>query len=495
MASSINSPIDGADLASQADPTELWEKELHVYQQSEDFWKPFEGKDKSAPVCVKTDTKKGYGSTLNIRNMAGLYAAAKHGDDEFNTAADFEKVKINDYSVIVDVIRHGVRFNERAEEWMGIRGELEDGLPRELGKWLGREKTHKLWMMFRELGNSANTVYAGGRGSQDALLKTDTLTVDEVAGAGVQLKTLNGMPARMGTDLNGNPINKYAVASSVPALFSLKKDPDYKQQARDAGARGNQNVLFKGGYTELDGQFIKEYNPIDHDGDGPIGSPINPKAFLGAAITSATTSIDITGGGAYNTAATNTAPEYFRDFPDAAYTFTTTNTIAAATDDFYVIIYNVSGADKGKWGFYKCATNNKNKLTMKSEAGDSAGAGARLQAATSGNASTQIGNVVWSATENTDAHPSDSVVILANANGVPIGRTVVLGAGAAIRGYGKHDGKRGVETDEDGFIKEVYIRSYFGQTPRKDVLSRCPGYILVEHAIEYEGISIDPTLA
>lgn len=501
MASSIASPNTGAYLATQADPAELWQKELDVYQQSEDFWKPFEGTQTTSPIVIKRDASKGLGSTINVRNMAGLYGAPKHGDSQYNTAADFEKAKLSEYNVVVDVLRHAVSFLERAEEWMGIRGELSDGLPRELGKWLGREKTHKLWMAFLHMGPAANTIYAGGAGTRDAITLTDTLDVAEIQGAAVRLETLNGQPAHLGMDEAGNPIHKYCVAATTAALYSLKTDTAYQQQAREAGLRGSKNKLWQGGYYMLDGQVIKKYNPIDHDGDGPIGSPANPKAYLGAAITSATTSIDITGGGAYNTAATNTAPEYMRDFPNFDYQFTTTQLRStsgvdpefSSSADFYVIIYNVSGADAGKWGFYKCDANDGNKLTMKSEAGDSAGAGARLQATTAGNASTQIGDVVWDATKNTDAHPSGSLVFFANSRGVPIGRTVIFGAGAALRGYGKYDGRRGQETDEDEFVTEVYIRSYFGQTPRKDVLDRCPGYIVLEHALDYQGFDINPS--
>ena len=494
MSTTIVPPTTGTSLAAQATPAELWQKGFDVYQQSEDFWKPFEGTRKNAPIVVKRDTSKGAGHTINIRNMAGFYMPPKMGDQTFTSASDFEKAKITDYQLTIDVLRHATSWTENAEEKMGIRGELDAGLNEELGKWYGREKTHKLFMMFLHLGTAANTYYINNKSSRDALVSTDTLDVDSITGAGVRLKRLNGRPAMVGTDASGNSIYKYCVAATTDALFSLKKDSDYKQQARDAGERGSRNLLFKGGYHELDGQVIKEYNPIDHDGDGPIGSPINPKADLGIAITSGTTQIDITGGG-NATAAALTSILYYRDFPEYAYAFRTGESVTPAGEDFYVAIVNLEGADAGKFGFYKVDTNNGNKLTIKNETGDSAGAGGRLAAATSGVASTQVGGVQWDAAQNTDAHPEGSAVIFCNSKGVPIGRTIVLGAAAALRGYGLHDGRRGEETDEDGFLKEVYIRGYFAQTPRLDARDRAPGFVVIEHAVEYEGISFTPTLA
>lgn len=484
MSTTIVSPNGGAALAAQADPTELWQKGFDVYQQSEDFWKPFEGTRKNAPIVVKTDTSKGRGQTINIRNLAGFYKAPKIGDAQFTQASDFEKAKINDYSITIDVLRNAVSWTENAEESMGIRGELEAGLPEELGKWYGREKTHKLFMMFLHKGQTANTYFLGGGSTRDDIESTDTLSVDSITEAGVRLKRLNGRPAMVGTDANKNMIYKYCVAASSDALFSLKKDTDYKLQARDAGERGSRNLLFKGGYHELDGQVIKEYNPIDHDGDGPIGSPVNAKADLGVAVTAGTVTFDIKGGG-NATAAALTDVQYFRDFPNFDYTFRTGDSLGVGSEEFYVAVVNLEGADNGKFGFYKCVGNDGNKITVTE----------RLAAAASGIAATQVGDVAWDAAVNTDAHPEGSAVIFCNAKGVPIGRTIVLGAGAALRGYGLHDGKRGEETDEDNFIKEVYIRGYFGQTPRLDARDRAPGYVVVEHAIEYAGIPLNPTLA
>lgn len=484
MSNSIAPNVTGSGLATQATPQKLWQKEFDLYEQTSDFWKTMEGNNATSPIMVKTDLSKGVGSTMVIRNMSGLYGPALHGDDRFDSADKFDNLKVNDYELTIDVLRNAISLTERAEEWMGVRYQLDQGMPGRLGEWLGREKTHKLFMMFVHKGETANTIYAGGKGNRDALVATDTLSVNEITGMGVRLRRNNGRPARVGTDGAGNPIDKYCVVATPDSLFSLKKDSDYKQMIREAGDRGPRNIIFKGGYTELDGQVIKEYNPIDHDGEGPIGSPLNAKAELGAAVTAGTATFDIKGGGVAAAGAL-TNREYFRDFPNFNYKFGSTDTVGSGTDDFYVAIVNIEGADQGKFGFYKCVGNDGNKLTVTERLG-SAGSGIRA---------TQVGDVAWDAGANTDAHPLGSPVIFCNAKGVPIGRTLLLGAGAALRGYGKHRSKTGPEVDEDGFVKEFYVRGYIGQTPRKDRRGRCPGYTLMEHAIKYEGIPFTPVLA
>tara|TARA_R110000772_G_scaffold143235_1_gene252759 strand:- start:28891 stop:30351 length:1461 start_codon:yes stop_codon:yes gene_type:complete len=484
MSNSVSPNTTGASLAAQATPAELWQKEFDIYEQANDFWKPMEGTTNKSLIRVKTDLTKGAGSTLNIRNLSGLYGAAQHGDDRFDTAAKFDTLKVNDYQLTIDVLRNAISLTERAEEWMGVRYQLENGMPGMLGEWLGREKSHKLFMMFKHKGTAANTIYANGKANRDALVAADTLDMELITGMGTRLSRLNGRPARIGIDDMGNAIDKYCVIATKDALRSLKADNDYKLLARDGSERGINNPLRKGGYIELDGQVIKEYNPVDHDGEGPIGCPIGARAELGAAVTAGTTTFDILGGGTAEAGAVTTR-EYFRDFPDFNYKFRSTDTIGVGSADFYVAIVNLEGADAGKFGFYQCDANDGNKLTVSQRMSATDGTGIRLDA---------VGGLTFSAAVNTEAHPVGSPIIFTNSTGVPIGQTLMLGANAGIRGYGKHRSKTGPESDEDGFIKEFYVRGYIGQTPRTDRRGRSPGFIVMEHAVSYEGIPLSPNL-
>jgi hypothetical protein len=113
----------------------------------------------------------------------------------------------------------------------------------------------------------------------------DGLTYDDILFMGQALKPMGGRPCEIGT-VRGSPVFKYCVVGTTPGLFSLKQDPDYKQILRDAAPREkmDENPLFTGGYTDLDGHRIVEYNPIDPDGYAWSGSWFNAKAFTGAQI-------------------------------------------------------------------------------------------------------------------------------------------------------------------------------------------------------------------
>jgi hypothetical protein len=486
MPFSIKSPNTGDSLATMAPGAvrKLWKRGVDVFEQSSDFFAPMEGRNPRSLIRTETDTSKGKGQKITFTVMSGFYSEGKTGDALFEGQDDFEEALINDYEMTVDYLRNATRYTERTEELMGMRGEIAVGLPAELGKWMGRMKTERLFKMFQHKGHSMNYLYANGRGNADELTSADTLRWDEVVVMGQQMKRLGGLPAIAGKNRNGSHLFRQCVIASTDALTSLEFDSDYKQVLREAGARGEANYLFEGGYTDVRGHIIKEYTPIDHDGEGAIGSPLNPKADLGIAITAGTAGFDITGGGS-TVAAGKTKIKYFKFFPNFDYLFQPGDTLGSGTDPFYVLVINPPGGANGnKIGFYKCVGNNGNRITVTE----------RLGSAASGIRATTVGDVTWDDGVwnglHTDEHPAGATVVLANSKGVPIGNSLMLGAGAAMRGYGKHRNRRTTQQHEGGFVRDVFVTSVFGQEPRKDRLDRCPGFLQLTHAVQYAGLPI-----
>ena len=486
MPFSIKSPNTGDSLATMSPGAvrKLWKKGVDIFEQSYDFFAPMEGRDPRSLIQTETDTSKGKGQKITFTTMAGFYSEGKVGDQLFEGQDDFEEAVINDYDMVVDYLRNATRYTERTEELMGMRGEIVAGLPQQLGEWMGRAKTERLFKMYEHKGDSGNYVYANGRGTKDQLGSADTLRWEEIVAAGQQMKTRGGRAAIAGKMKNGKRLFRQCVVASTDSLTSLEFDPDYKAVLRDAGNRGDANYLFEGGYTDVRGHMIKEYSPIDHDGDGAIGSPLNPKAVLGGAITAGTTGFDILGGGSAEAAA-KTKIKYFKFFPNFDYLFQPGDTLGVGSAEFYVLIVNPPGtADAGKMGFYKCVGNNGNRITVTE----------RLGAAASGDRATTVGAVTWDtgpwAGKHTDAHPIGSTIVLANAKGVPIGSTLMLGARSAYRGYGKHRNRRTTQSHEGGFVRDVFITSVFGQEPRRDTRDRCPGFLHITHAVQYAGLPI-----
>lgn len=483
-----SSPNTGTTLAAMdaASVRQLWQAGVDVHDQSSDFFRPMEGRGTGYIINTIDATSKGAGQKITFTTSSGFYREPKHGEELFDSPSDFETNNISSFNLQVDWMRNAYRSSERMEEVMGMRGDIASQTNVELGKWAGREKTWRLMMMFREKGQPSghNEIFAGTAGNANALAKTDTLSMQDVITAGHQLKPRGGNPARVGKTADGQDILSYCVVATTDALSSLKNDSDYKTAVRDAGERGDTNYIFKGGYAHVDGHFIKEYNPIDHDGNGPIGSPLNVKADLGVAVTAGTATFMIKGGGTAAAAAdTNTKP--FRFFKDYDYKFIEGDSLGAGTASFYVAIINPAGdADAGKFGFYKVNANDGNNLTVES----------RLGSANGGIRATAVGGLTWSASVNTDAHPVGSLVVYTNEDAVPLGHTLVLGNNAAYRGYGKYRNKRMMDQSEGGFIKSVYLATVFGQTPRLDRRDRAQGYLMITHALDYPGWPISPNL-
>ncbi len=154
-------------------------------------------------------------------------------------------------------------------------------------------------MALRERSSSENKITVANKthtGTSSSLSSADTLSYDEIIAATTKLKSLGGEPASISTQ-GKNKVKGYAVISGTDSLFSLETDATYQNNLRTGGLRGSGNLLFTGGYSDVRGNIIMDYNAIDHDGDGAIGSPLNPKALLGANLTLNGGAQEVTGGG------------------------------------------------------------------------------------------------------------------------------------------------------------------------------------------------------
>lgn len=481
-------PNLAADLVAQAAKflPQLWKRGAELSEQNADFLMDFEGSGKDAPIMTETDLSKGAGQKITFRTMAGLYGDGVIGDELIDN--NVEKLRVGAFDLEVDWVRHATRYTLRTKDQAALSTEITSGLPVQLGNWLGRKKCSRMFMMFRENGGdlvgSPEPVFANNKGSREALKSADTISMDTITIEGQVLKTRGANPAKVG-HVGTNDIKRFCAIATSEGLTSMKQGSDYRQAVREGGLRGDANVMFQGGYVDIDGHIIKEFTPIDHDGFGAIGSALNPKAWLGTATTNVGTAEPIQGGGSA-TAAALTEAKYFEYFSNSPYRFGTNELIAADTStDRYCIIYNLTGVNAGKMGFYNYTTNDGNTITMK----------ARLHSSVTGIGNTTVGNVTyanWNGTLGiwTNVHPVGSLVIETNSYGVPIGRMLYFGARGACRGYGSYRNLRTEDDHDGGFVKDVFISSTFGQTPWKRTDNKTNNYLVVEHALEYAGIDL-----
>jgi len=489
---------------------ELWKKGVQLSEAAENFFQQFEGPTESYPVMSVRDLSKGAGTKITFRTMSQLYGEGVQGETliQDNT----EDFRVGSYNLTVDFLRHAVSYNRRLEEKTALASELKSNVPVMLGNWLGRMKTERLQKLFLHRGTAKNYYQANGKASIDALTHSDTLSYDGLIAAGQQLRTRGARPATIG-QVGKNKIQKFVIVSTGEGLLSLKSESKYLAALNAAAAaEGEGSKQFTGGYVDLDGHVIRQFDPADHDGYGAIGSPINAKASLGVAVVSADdilaaskTSLTLKGGG-NATAAAKTAPKYFKFF--SGYTYPTgldqsetainfSNPTGTASGTSYTAGY-VLILSSGKYGLYKYTTNNGNTLNITKalvKSSDTIG-GSNTLAVKATTASTG-----WNATEGvtlntgsfgdtkiTNSHAVGDLIVECNAQGVPIGRTMVLGAMAAVRGYGSLDGERSEETFDGEFIRKTYITSIFGQSPYVRVDGEQPNYLVLNHAVRYAGL-------
>ena len=481
----IDSQNTGDALAAM-DPDgvrEIWQEGCDIFEQTGDFWTPLEG-GKNAIVETVTDTSKGVGQKISFTTRSGFHDEPHMGEELFLEKEDFEERLIDTNSLTVDFIRHATRSTERMEEVMGMRNEIRNHDNEDLGDWMGRWKSEAMFMTCLHKVDSTNIVYAGGK-TFDTLTTDDVVNWDEIVALGAQMERLGGLPAMMGKTVNGNPLFRNLFVGTGDALLGLEADADFKSAITNTVNEANAKMLFDGGYTDVRGHVIKKYQPIDHDGEGAIGSPLNPKATLGVAITAGTAAFDILGGG-NATSAAKTKKLYFKHFPGHAYRFSYNDTLTPGTADRYVIIINPPNAetDPNKWGLYKYTTgNNGNKITIT----------ARLGATGGGVRAPVVGGVTWNSTKNTDVHPIGALILPVNQKATVFGKSIMLGRRALRRGYGKFRNKRSQETHNGDFVLDRFISTVIGQAPRKDRLGRVPGVYVLVHAIPYAGIPVPDT--
>lgn len=473
---------------------QMWQDGCDTFEETEDIFREFEGGQDSI-IESRRDFAAGAGFKLHFTPRSGIYNKGRSGDQLFTDSSHFAKIDIGHDELVVDYLRNGWQYTARMEEIMGMRGEIVNGTNTIMGEWMGREECVRLAMTILHKVNSENFLIAGSRATVDDLKTADTLSVDEIITMNGVARARGGKPGIIAQDQHGNDIwGNWVIGTTAAVSHGLKLDQDYRDIQKYAGERGASNLLFRGGISDVDGNYVREWNDVDHDGAGAVGTPFNPKAYLGVPITAGTGTFDITGGGTLNTDGALTDPEWFRFFPKHAFEFIAGDTLSttATTWDlhtvssnqrFYVTIVNprnTGAANDGKWNIYECNVNNGNKLSVVR----------RLASAAAGAAVDTLGGVTWSGTVNTDAHPTGSLIYLSTAKGIPYGYTPMLLKQALRRGRGIDRNKRGQNSEEDGFNTKCYIRSIFGQAPRKRRDGRIPGIVVLKHAITYKGWNI-----
>ena len=461
--------------AAASNVGQLFSNYIDLAVEEEDLFAVLEGPEGSdRPVWVKTDLAAGGADKVFFNAIASLGVDGVHGDEVLE--GNEEALAIGSYSCQVDFVRHAVGLTKKDIEFLAAGRSIEAAAAPLVATWLGRKRQRDMLMKFITSAVGLNTLRPNNKAARDSLVATDTLSTSLIAQANAVSTSIGASPINIMED-GFSKVYEMLFLATEDSLTPLANSSSWLQAQQYAGTRGDDNILFRGGFTRWNGNTILHHKVVDADTPGPIGSPLLPKALLGNAIIAGTDAIAITGGGRPSS---GTANKYCECFSGAPYRYLESDD-TSSTDNgtYYVVIVNVSGPNKGKWGFYSYAggANDGNKISVTG----------RLGAAASGARATTLGGVTWDSTKNTDEHPTGSVVLQANANGVPIGFSLCLGKGSGLRAYGSIRHELVQNTSDYGHRMGWAYQSIYGQQVRRDSgitgMNQPRGYVLIEHAV------------
>ncbi len=473
---------------------ELWVKRILMGADQENvFYDNMIGAPGSGkPFIRQDDFNKVDGNTIHIPTWAPLGGPGAQGESE--RTGNEEKMRISSFPVRIGRQWYGVAITDVSKEETVVGSQFDNMANILLRKRLGKKKTEDMLMTLKATATSSNIVRPNFKTTRESLKSADTVGTTTITRSGLTLSGLGGIPTKLGKSRTGADIEMYLFFGHQYGLASLKSEAAYLQALRDAGVRGDGNVLFKGDFTDWDGHGIYRWYLKDHDAYGPVGSTLLPRAFLGAAIAADDTAPVIYGGGDATGATILPAPNYFEFFSNSPYTFTNGNTIAADTSTTrYIAIMNLTGANAGKIGFYSYQVNNANTLQVVN----------RLRAAAAGASVTTLGNITWNVgpwvaagsgnfAGLTDSHPIGSLILEVNSYGVPFGGSLMLGEAAGICGHGRLKGRnamaaRTYEVRNHGMDHGVGVETVYGTAATKRTDGKTPNYVYVESAVAYDG--------
>jgi hypothetical protein len=423
------------------------------------------------PIVNVMETEKVAGNTVNIPTVAGLGGPPVMGEGD--RIGNEQKLRIGNFQVQIGRFWFGVGFTAVARDETVIGGRLDEIVNTGLKELMAKKKSDDIMMkIINKSGTSGrNYLLPDGCNSRADLVSASVMSTSLISRTGLQITSNGGKPMRVGKDEAGSTFSNHLILGANLGWIPLDTEDAYLEARIKGGVRGTDNTIFTGRYDDWLGHGIYRWEHIDHGNYGPVGSPLVPRGFLGVAITGATTSTVVQGGGSNDAASVSPAPLYFGYFSNAPWTFANGETIAADNSTTrYLRIQNPNNS----YGVFPYITNDGNQITI-SGAAISIGIG------------TETTNFVVGA-----------LIQECNAAGVPFCRFLGLAQEAIATGAGtingnKADpqvGKRTEEHRNHDMDHAIGVEAVWGcnAVQRPDLVY--PGFVVIEAALPTPGAPI-----
>jgi hypothetical protein len=443
-----------------------------------------------SPICVKTDLSKGAADSVNFSTISRPGGEGAIGE----TALEAEQLDFGSYNVKIDYFRHGLGMTDKIKNFLAAGMSIEEAYAEQESDYFALRRQSDMFMLWRRYATASNTIRPNDRATTDLLLTGDTMNTTLIGDTASMLKSGGAPAAKVNKTKVGKftaDILSYIILGSDRFLNPLKSNSTYLDALKYAAERGNENFIWTGEYAKYDGQHIFHMDCVREDTKGPIGAPIEPEALLGGGTLTTSgsgpaadpTTIPIYGGGRATVSTVHKPLKWLKGY---AYTLLGHDDPSADSGVYYLVIYNVSGADAGKYGIYKYtgSDNNGNRILPTQFLGATA-SGARV---------TTLAGITYDANKHTNVHPTGSRIIQVNAKCVPYCYGIGMGAMAGLRPYGGPAIKPISENGDWGFKKGMGFQAIYGQGLCKDTQNVIRNYVLIEAAYRPQGCSNLPTV-
>lgn len=493
----------------------LWEHEIILAAaQTSPFSDNMTGKVGSGkPIIIRNDTTKVAGQQIVIPTLdvMGSRGVPQNGIRVGNE----EKLKPGNFLLTIGLYWFGVGIDNAAmaqtvlgKDWKNLSKQL-------LAKRLQKKQTDdNLVTLVASATVGYNAIFPNNK-TLDTLSSSDVFGTSLLVQSNGTLKDIGAMPMdvrksnqTMGKDAKPE-IPRFLQFLTDVGARPIKTETAYLEGVRQGKERGDTNNLFTGDYSDWDGQIIYPWINIRHGAYGSIGSILQPEALLGNAVTASVagggagntipgglasaTAGGLTGGGSSTAAAVDR--DYFEFFSLMPYIpiGSITQTVGTAPR-YFLIIDKVSG----KVSFFSYTGNTGPLLTGLT----------RLGSVTTGDYNTTIGSVTWNSgafliaadgmgyqgvTEGAIA--SGSLILEANAKGVPIFRGIGMGEMALVAGYGKLPNGKAMASPtnysaphDQAFADGIEIS--YGMSAFKRPDNNTPNYVVYTGARQQQGLPV-----
>ena len=290
------------------------------------------------------DTTKVSGTTVNIPLRAGfggpgVAAGGMRSGSE-------QKIRFGNMQVKIGKFWFGGAYQQTAKD-QTVTGDdfdqsINDGMRELHATKRSRDHFKRLIAVLGTTKGAQNLLFADGVQNIAALKSANVVTSALLTKLNSELPSRGAKPMNTVKDWKKeSAVEQFMIMGSNLALGPLKSDALYADAVTHAAPRSNDNPRFTGAFADYDGIGIYRWNLMDHGNEGSIGSPLTPRARLGAAVAGAGANTVLTGGGFMYNAANPLMPFYYEDFPGAPYLYYNGDTINAETASTkYVLIYD-----------------------------------------------------------------------------------------------------------------------------------------------------------